>query len=103
MRAILHGDPHTALYLNPLAFPALAFAAAAFVVLLIEAGAGRPLPRREFFLRRLNRLAPALILLALVWWLFHIFVALRTPKSELVDFRNPVAAWARMIAERAGR
>ena len=103
MRAILHGDPSEALYLNTLAFPALAFAAAAFVLLLIEAAAGRPLARREFLHRRLIRLAPALILLALAWWVFHILMALRTPKPELADFRNPVAAWAKTIVERTGR
>ena len=103
MCAILHGNPRGALYLNALAFPALAFAAAVFFALLIEAAAGRPLARREFFLRCLNRFAPALILLALGWWIFHLVLALTTPKPELVDFRNPLAAWAKTVAERAGR
>ncbi len=102
-RAILHGDLHAALYFNALAFPALAIVAGTFVVLLVEAAAGRPLALREMLLRHLNRLVPALLLLALAWWIFHIYAALRTPKPELVNFGNPIAAWARAVVGPAGR
>jgi Protein of unknown function (DUF2752) len=101
-RAILHGNLHAALYFNALAFPALAIVAGAFVALLVEAAAGRPLALREILLRHLNRFVPALLLLALAWWIFHIYTALRTPKPELVDFQNPIAAGARAIVERGG-
>jgi len=96
-RAILHGNPQTALYLNALAFPTLAIVAGAVVVLLVEAAAGRPLALREILFRHLNRFVPALLLLALAWWIFHAYTALRTPKPELVDFGNPIAVWARAI------
>jgi|GEM_PF-502879 len=102
-RAILHGDLHAALYLNALAFPALAIVAGTFVVLLAEAAAGRPLALRETLLRHLDRVVPALLFLALAWWVFHIYDALLTPKPELVNFGNPIAAWARATVGPAGR
>ena len=103
VRAILHGNPRTAIYLNALAFPALALVAVTFVVLLVEAAAGRPLARWERFFRQMNRFAPILIPLALAWWISHIYFALKTPKPELADFRNPIAARARAMMERPGR
>ena len=102
-RAILHGDLRAALYLNALAFPALALVAGTFFVLLAEAVAGHPLAPWKTRFRRLNRFAPALIALALAWWVFHIYIALRTPKPELVDFRNPVASRAKAIVGPPGR
>lgn len=102
-RAILHGNPHDALYLNALAFPALAIVAGAFVVLLVEAAAGRPLALRQTLAQHLNRCVPALLLLALAWWIFHVCTALRTPKPELVNFENPIAARAKAIVEHGGR
>ena len=103
VRAILHGDLREAVYLNALAFPALTIVAGAFVALLVEAAAGRPLALRQTLFQHLNRFVPALIALALAWWAFHIYSALRTPKPELVDFRNPVAARARAIVGPPGR
>lgn len=98
--AILDGNPRAALRLNILAFPALALLAISLLALVVEAVSGRPLAPWEVVLRRLNRFAPILILPALVWWMFHIYSALRTPKPELVDFRNPIAAGARALVER---
>jgi hypothetical protein len=95
--AILDGNPAAALRLNALAFPALAMLVMAFAALLVEAASGYPLAPGEVFLRRLNRFAPALVVCGLAWWMFHICSALRTPKPELVDFRNPIAAAARML------
>ncbi|MEI8311300.1 MAG: DUF2752 domain-containing protein [Verrucomicrobiota bacterium] len=99
-RAILHGNLQAALYLNALAFPALALAVAASLVLLVEAAAARPLAPWEAYLRRLSRLAPVLVLPALAWWMVHLYFALRTPKPELVDFRNPIAAGAEALVLR---
>jgi Protein of unknown function (DUF2752) len=93
-RAILHGDLQAAIYLNPLAFPALALVAATLVVLLVEAAAARSLVPWEAVAQRFGRLAPILVLPALAFWVIHIYLALRTPKPELVDFRNPIAAAA---------
>ena len=97
-RAILHGDLHAAVYLNALAFPGLALAAATVVVLLLEAAAARPLALWDALFRHFSRLAPVLVLPALAWWTIHIYFALRTPKPELVDFRNPIAAKAGALA-----
>ena len=98
--AILDGNPRAALRLNILAFPALGLLAIAMLSLVVEAASGRPLAPWEAFLRRTNRLAPILIVPALAWWMFHIYSALRTPKPELVDFRNPIAAGARALVDR---
>lgn len=100
-RAILHGDLRTAIYLNLLAFPALAFVAAAWVVLVVEAVAARSLAPWEAVVRRLSRLAPAFILSAVVWWGVHIYLALRTPKPELVNFHNPIAVAAEAMVQRS--
>lgn len=97
VRAILHGNLRSALYLNAIAFPALALVALTFVVLLAEAASGRSLAPGEAFFRHLNRFAPVLILPALAWWMLHIYFALMTPKPELVDFQKPVAAKARAM------
>lgn len=98
--AILDGNPRAAVRLNILAFPALALLATTLVALVVEAASGRPLAPWEAFLRRMNRLAPLLILPALAWWMFHIYSALRTPNPELVDFRNPIAAGAKALVDR---
>ena len=103
VRAILHGDLGAALYLNALAFPSLALVAAGFVVLLVEAAAARPLAPWEAICRRLNRSALVLILPALAWWMVHLYFALRTPKPELVDFRNPIAAGAEALVRPTAR
>ncbi|MFA7343710.1 MAG: DUF2752 domain-containing protein [Terrimicrobiaceae bacterium] len=100
-RAVLHGDLQAAAYLNPLAFPVLALFALAFVVLLAEAARGSPLAPWERLVRRLNVIAPLLMLPVIGWWIFHIVDALRTPKPELVDLRNPVAAKARAVLQSA--
>ena len=94
VRAILHWNYQSAVYLNVLAFPALAVAALAVLILLSEAATGRALAPWGASFHHLNRLAPALIIVAVVWWIFHVWSALKTPKPELVNFRNPVAAEA---------
>jgi hypothetical protein len=93
-RAILHGNFQTALSLNAVAFPALLFLVLAIVVLLAEALRGHRLALWESAFRHLNKLAPLVIALALAWWIFHLVSALKTPKPELVDFNNPIAAKA---------
>ena len=95
--AILDGNPQSAVYLNVLAFPVLALAGIVVCVFLIEAVAGRLIGPWEKIFRQLNRLAPLLLLPAVAWWAFHIYSALITPKPELVDLRNPIAAKARAL------
>jgi hypothetical protein len=97
MRAILHGQWELALYLNALAFPALLAAMGVLGLLVIEAVRGRrlcdwaSLPPRRFL--------PVVLALGLAWWLPHLVLALKTPKPELVDLRNPVAGKLRSFFE----
>ncbi len=98
--AILHGDVHLALYLNAIAFPALGLIAVILLILLIEAAAGRTLAPWEKLLSRIGPFAPVMILIGVAWWLPHIYLALSTPKPELVDFRNPIAARIKVLIEK---
>lgn len=98
--AILHGQWSVALYLNVLAFPAVLAIGGMVVVLLVEALRGRCLAPWGDLGRRLGRFAPLLILLGVLWWIPHLYLALRTPKPELVDLKNPIAARARALLGR---
>jgi len=98
--AILHGQWKAALYLNGLAFPAVLALGVIVAVLLVEALGGRCLAPWGDLGRRLGRFAPLLILLGLVWWIPHLYLALHTPKPELVDLKNPIAARARALLGR---
>ncbi len=95
--AILAGDPRAAVYLNVLAFPVLALVVGVICVFLIEAATGRLIGPWEKIFHKLNRLAPLLLVPALAWWAFHVYSALKTPKPELVDLRNPIATKARAL------
>jgi hypothetical protein len=97
MRALLHGRWELALYLNPLAFPALLAALCLLGILVIEAVRGRRLCNWEALPAR--RFAPVVLALCLVWWLPHIVLALKAPKPELVDLKNPIAATLRAVLE----
>jgi hypothetical protein len=101
MRAVLHGRWELALYLNPLAFPALLAALCVLVVLVIEVVRGRRLCDWEALV--VCRFAPVVLALCLAWWLPHIALALKTPKPELVDLRNPIAATIRTVLEPQAR
>lgn len=92
MRAALNGQWELAFYLNPLAYPAVLAALLAAALLLFEAVRGTPLWNWELCFQRAARIAPLLVVLALSWWTWHVVAALKTPKPELVNFRNPVAA-----------
>ena len=94
-RAVLSGNWGRALYLNALAFPALALIVGIAAVLLGEAVAARRLLPWPSALGWISHRGPLLFVLALVWWMPHLLLALRTPKAELVDLRNPIAAGLR--------
>lgn len=102
VRAILHGDFQAAAYLNALAFPALFFLVSAISALSIEAVTGHSLAPWEQLFRRISRFAPAVLLFAAVWWIIHICLALGTPKPELVNLKNPIAAGAKALFDRCG-
>ena len=88
---MLRGDLSRALYLNVAALPAvIAFVATAWV-LAWEALRGRTFGDWNALLRRLRSLLPIMVALLCIYWLVHLMDALRGPKSELVDLRNPIA------------
>ncbi len=92
IRAVLNGQWELALYLNPIAYPVVLAALLLALVLLCEAVLGIALWNYGPWVQRLCRLAPLLIVASLAWWTWHVVSALKTPKPELVNFRNPVAA-----------
>lgn len=93
--ALLRGNVRQALYLNALAFPVLFALAAAALVMLVEAARGRATSDWDALATRSARMLPLLLALAAAWWLPHLLMALRTPKPELVNLNNPIAAKAR--------
>ncbi|MEI6072601.1 MAG: DUF2752 domain-containing protein [Verrucomicrobiae bacterium] len=102
--ALLHGQWERALYLNPLAFPALLAALLVAGSLAIEAARGRPLCGWERALRPTGgRLAAAAAALCLAWWFPHVVLSLKTPKPELVNLHNPVAGKLRALFDRHGQ
>ena len=92
--ALLAGDWRQAFYLNALAIPVLAGALLTAGIALAEWLRCRPLLDWTPWKRRLGKLLPVSLLLILVWWIPHVIAALKTPKPELIDLRNPVAAMA---------
>lgn len=92
IRAVLNGQWELALYLNPIAYPAVLAALLMALFFLCESVLGIALWNSGAWLQRLCRLAPLLIAVGLAWWTWHVVSALKTPKPELVNFRNPVAA-----------
>lgn len=90
-QSLLEGDFSRAIYLNPLALGAVAILGATAVIFLIEALRGRALADWTAVRRRGLPFIPLALALLLLWWIPHIAGALRTPKTELLDLRNPVA------------
>ena len=97
-RAVLGGHWSRAVYLNALAFPALLLVAVAAAVLLLEAATCRRLVPWDALLRKISLWGPMLVVLAIAWWIPHLVLALRTPKPELVNLHNPVAAALHRLA-----
>ena len=89
--ALLRGDLAATLYLNPLAIPAVAGCIIAALVLFYEAASGQPLPHRQAAQRLISKLAPYGLIVLAIWWFPHVYLALRTPKPELIELRNPIA------------
>lgn len=91
-RMLLHGDLAMALYLNPVALLAIGLLLVFAVILLWEAIRGRPLTDWSIIQRKAKVWAPALLALFVVWWVPHIYTAVKEPKPELVNLNNPIAA-----------
>ena len=92
--ALLSGDWAQALYLNALSVPVLFGALLAAGIALIESLRGRALADWSVWKHRIGKLLPVSLLLLLGWWIPHLILALKTPKPELIDLRNPIAAKA---------
>jgi hypothetical protein len=90
--ALIAGDWRQAFYLNALSLPALAGMTLWAAVSFFELIRGRALTDWNPWKRRLGKLLPVSLLLLLAWWIPHVVVALKTPKPELIDLRNPVAS-----------
>ncbi len=92
--ALMAGDWRQAVYLNALAIPVLMGMLIAAGVALAECFRGRALRDWSPWKNRLGKLLPVSLLLLLGWWIPHVVIALKTPKPELIDLQNPVAARA---------
>ena len=92
--ALMAGDWRQAVYLNALAIPVLMGMLLVAGVALAECLRGRALWDWSPWKNRLGKLLPVSLLLLLAWWIPHVVIALKTPKPELIDLRNPVAAKA---------
>ena len=90
--AALCGDFASSLYLNALSIPLLAFILLLAFTSALEIARGRPFANWQSLSKPFLKLWPALILLLLVWWTVHLVSALRTPKPELLNPDNPIAA-----------
>jgi hypothetical protein len=88
---LLRGDVDRALYLNAAALPAVIAFVATACSLALEALRGRTFGDWNVLLRKFRSLLPIMIALVCIYWLLHLIDALRGPKSELVDLRNPIA------------
>ncbi len=90
-QALLRGELSRALYLNVAALPALVVFVAVALVLGWEALFGRSLGDWDALFGRLRSFVPVMVVLLCIYWLVHVVDALRGPKPELVDLRNPIA------------
>lgn len=90
--AALRGDFASSLYLNALSIPLLAFILLLAFTSALEIARSRPLANWQSLSKPFLKLWPALILLLLVLWAVHLVSALRTPKPELLNPDNPIAA-----------
>lgn len=92
--ALIAGDWRQVFYLNALAIPVVAGMALGAGIALAECLRGRALLDWRPWSRRLGKLLPLFLLLLAGWWVLHVILALKTPKPELIDLRNPIAAKA---------
>lgn len=94
--AALRGDFAHALYLNALSLPILAAILILALASAVEIARNRPFADWHSLSRPFLKLWPALLLLLLAWWIFHLVAALRTPKLELLNLDNPIASHLRI-------
>lgn len=92
-KAFLQGDLPDAIRLNALAIPAVISIATVAAIMIIEGLRGRPLHPWQALVQRYGRFLPWLLLVLIIWWIPQIIGALRGSKAELLDPRNPIAAF----------
>lgn len=90
--ALMGGDWQQALYWNAMAAPVLAGLVVLAAVCAIELLRGSALIDWKPHGMRLGRFLPITLCVIAAWWTLHVVLALKTPKPDLVDLRNPVAA-----------
>lgn len=89
--ALLHGDWQQSLYLNPLALIAILAFGLATLIAVIELFLKRTLVDWTALSQPWKKALPLFLAALGLWWAYHLFSTLRTPKNELLDLRKPVA------------
>jgi hypothetical protein len=89
VRSLVAGDWDRAVYLNPLAVAAVLVGGPVFLLLIVEAVRGRRFLPPFNNNARVIMLAMAAVII-LPWSYWHARTALKTPKTELVNFEHPV-------------
>jgi hypothetical protein len=90
--SVLEGEWCVALYGTAMAIPGLAGLVGLAGICLAELWRGSAWIDWNPFRKRIGGLLPLTLALLTAWWALHVVSALKTPKPELVDLRNPVAA-----------
>ncbi len=90
--SVLGGDWGQMFYWNAMALPVLAGMAVGGGICLFELLRGAALIRWNPLQMRLGRVFAISLPLLAAWWVFHVVTTLKTPKPELVDLGNPIAA-----------
>jgi hypothetical protein len=90
--AMIGGDWGRVLYWNAMAPAVLAGMVTAVGVCVVELLRGSALVDWKALGMRVGRVLPVTLVAVAAWWVVHVVLALRTPKPDLVDLRNPVAA-----------
>lgn len=89
VRSLVAGDWDRAIYMNPLAVVVVLVGVPVFLLLIVEAVRGRRI------LPPFNNTARVIVLLIMAgiilpWSFWHARTALKTPKTELVNFEHPL-------------
>jgi hypothetical protein len=90
--SLIGGDWTQAFYWNAMALPVLAGMLITAAICLIEWVRGSALIDWNPLRKRLGKLLPVTLTLLAAWWVLHVFSALKTPKVDLIDLKNPIAA-----------
>jgi hypothetical protein len=95
--AALRGDFEYSLYLNTLSIPVLVAIMLFASVCAWEIFRGRPIAHWDSISRPCIKILPLVLVLLLAWWSLHMLSALQTPKPELLNPDNPIAARLRAL------